>query len=391
MQLLGSLRSARGPDATLEEAVVKIGRTMKMVVAAVALVVTAGACQPGWVNAMIGSGDGSGTAPGTVGVPYASAALQQPTGVATGPDGSVYVYDAAECAVYRQSGDTLSLYAGTPGSCGNSGNGGPATSAQIDAGISVVPGVETPNMYPMTVDGSGNLYFFGSSTWTLRRIDAETGQISATGIPHDTSEYDLPGVTGLATDRDGSIVVLLWTYRDSGPLYDKPTSADILRFDAGSFTPVTSWDMTTLADHDLTTPAIGLAVLSDGAYLTATPVGGSFHLFRIAASTGSATDVEAESAVLLPLTMTTDAFGNAYVTTSTNQIVRVEPDGWSPVIAGSGTADPGTTRQYGLATDLDISPVGLAMSRNGHLLFSSGHTVYHLHEPASVPSIRSAE
>lgn len=57
MRLLGSLRSARGPDATLEEAVVKIGRSMKVVVAAVALVVTAGACQPGWVNAMTGSGE----------------------------------------------------------------------------------------------------------------------------------------------------------------------------------------------------------------------------------------------------------------------------------------------------------------------------------------------
>ena len=196
----------------------KTGRTMKMVVAAAALVVTAGACQPGWVNAMIGSGDGTGAAPGTVGAPYQSASLQQPTGVASGPDGSVYVYDSGKCAVYRMSGDTLSLYAGTPGSCGNSGNGGPATSAQIDAGISVVPGGGSPNMYPMTVDGSGNLYFFGSSDWTLRRVDAATGQISATAIPHDTSEYDLPGVTGLAADRDGSIVVLLWTFATGAAL-----------------------------------------------------------------------------------------------------------------------------------------------------------------------------
>jgi streptogramin lyase len=363
---------------------------MKMVVAAVALVVTAGACQPGWVNAMIGSGDGSGTAPGTVGEPYRGAALQQPTAVASAPDGSVYVYDAARCAVYRQSGTTLSLYAGTPGSCGNSGNGGPATSAQIDAEIPANFDAGMPQMYAMAVDGSGNLYFFGESNWTLRRVDATTGEITATSIPHEAGEYALPGVSGLATDRDGSIIVLVWTFRYQGPRYDKPTSADVLRFDAGSFTTVASWDMSTLADHPPTEAASGLAVLPDGSYLTTTGMADSLHLFRIDPSTGTAADVASNIGGSSPWVVTTDALGNAYVPAG-NQIIRVGPDGSSSVIAGSGAPDPGTTRQFGIGNDLNFTPLGLAITRNGNLLFSSGHTVYHLHDPANVQSIASAE
>jgi hypothetical protein len=61
------------------------------------------------------------------------------------------------------------------------------------------------------------------------------------------------------------------------------------------------------------------------------------------------------------------------------------------VIAGSGAPDPGTTRQFGIGNDLNFTPLGLAITRNGNLLFSSGHTVYHLHDPANVQSIASAE
>ena len=58
------------------------------------------------------------------------------------------------------------------------------------------------------------------------------------------------------------------------------------------------------------------------------------------------------------------------------------PDGSSTVIAGTGTSDLGLPPQYGLGTDLNITPLGLAITRNGNLVFSSGHTVYHLHDPA---------
>jgi hypothetical protein len=236
-------------------------------------------------------------------------------------------------------------------------------------------------MYPMTVDGSGNLYFFGDSNWTLRRVDAATGVITAAFIPNGPQEYASTNLAGLATDRDGSIVVLLWTYRIQGPVYDQPTGADVLRFDGGSFTTVTSWNMSTLADHVPDQGAFGLAVLPDGSYLTATATYDSVHLFRIDATTGAAIDVASDVGAMSPWSLTADALGNAFVSTG-NQIIRVGPDGSSTVIAGTGTSDLGLPPQYGLGTDLNITPLGLAITRNGNLVFSSGHTVYHLHDPA---------
>ncbi|HZV01880.1 MAG TPA: hypothetical protein VFF73_34530, partial [Planctomycetota bacterium] len=82
-----------------------------------------------------GTGTGStGTSSVGDGGPATSATLQAPTGIALDGQGSLYVADSVANRVRVVSLSTLVIetLAGT-GTAGNSGNGGPATSAQINA------------------------------------------------------------------------------------------------------------------------------------------------------------------------------------------------------------------------------------------------------------------
>ena len=51
-------------------------------------------------------------------------------------------------------------------------------------------------------------------------------------------------------------------------------------------------------------------------------------------------------------------------------------------IAGDGNPDPRSGTQTGYGPDLSITPEGLAIDTHGKLLFSSGHAVYQLNDPA---------
>ena len=51
-------------------------------------------------------------------------------------------------------------------------------------------------------------------------------------------------------------------------------------------------------------------------------------------------------------------------------------------IAGTGDPDPGTGAQTGYGPDMDVTPGGLAVGADGALLFSSGHVVSKLDDPA---------
>lgn len=98
------------------------------------------ACQPGWVNPFVGTG-GAGTTTSTSN--DRAAALTYPTGVVAVPGGGFFVYDAGTCAIYRESAGTTTPYAGTPGTCGESGDEGPASAATLDNSPSVDPNTKS--------------------------------------------------------------------------------------------------------------------------------------------------------------------------------------------------------------------------------------------------------
>lgn len=118
----------------------------------------------GWDSATLA---GTGVAGyGGDGGPAAQAQLNDPTGLVRGPDGSLFICEANNHVIRRIAPDnTISTIAGT-GKRGYSGDGGPATQAQLN------------EPYEVRFDQAGNMFFVERLNHLVRRVDAKTNIIS---------------------------------------------------------------------------------------------------------------------------------------------------------------------------------------------------------------------
>jgi sugar lactone lactonase YvrE len=117
----------------------------------------------GTINTVAGNGScGYGGDGGTA----TSAELSTPTGVTFDGSGNMYIADSANQLIRKVSGGIITTFAGNYlAGAGFSGDGGPATSAQL--------------YYPtdVAVDGAGNLYIDDANNLRIRKVDT-TGRIS---------------------------------------------------------------------------------------------------------------------------------------------------------------------------------------------------------------------
>uniref|UniRef100_Q02B28 NHL repeat containing protein n=1 Tax=Solibacter usitatus (strain Ellin6076) TaxID=234267 RepID=Q02B28_SOLUE len=111
-----------------------------------------------------------------------AASLNYPGGIVLDSSGTLYIVDSVNQRVRKVSGTTISTVAGT-GTAGFSGDGGAALQAQLN------------NPFPITADGSGNLYVGDVSNNRVRKI---TGASTRPG-PTITSA----GVTNAASFQTG--------------------------------------------------------------------------------------------------------------------------------------------------------------------------------------------
>ena len=139
------------------------------------------------------------------GGPATSAALSSPSGVALDAAGNIFIADTFHHVireVVKSSGKIITV-AGN-GTYGNTGDGGPATSAQLNA------------PYAVALDSVGNLFIADTNNHEIREVVKSSGKIikvagrgdygySGDGGPATSARLDYP--TGLAIDSAGNLFI----------------------------------------------------------------------------------------------------------------------------------------------------------------------------------------
>lgn len=140
-------------------------KNLLIAVSAVVITATATFAEEWEIRTIAGTGE-----PGYSGDGAAArvAQLHHPFGVEIGPDGHLYVCDMSNHVIRRIDRRThiITTIAGTPGTHGYDGDGGPATDALMF------------EPYEIRFDAAGNLFVVEMKNHLVRRIDAVSGVIS---------------------------------------------------------------------------------------------------------------------------------------------------------------------------------------------------------------------
>ena len=312
----------------------------------------------GLVGTIAGTGRWQGY-PGDGGAATA-AQLYSPSGVAVDAAGNVYVADPHVHRVRRvDAAGVITTLAGT-GTVGYSGDGGPATEANLRG------------PFGMAADAAGNLYVADTGNDVVRRIDA-AGTITTVEWRIGALQARLHEPTSVAVDAAGNAYVA----ERRGHRVRRIDPAGGIRTVAGTGTAGFSGDGGPATEAELNHPA-GVAVDAAGNVYVADR--GSHRVRRIdavgtittVAGTGTAGfsgDGGPATAAQLnyPHRVAVDAAGNLYVTDwKNNRVRRIDPAGTITTMAGTGTA--GYAGEGGPATAANLYlPTAVAVDTAGNL------------------------
>ncbi|MEK3910225.1 InlB B-repeat-containing protein [Paenibacillus sp. FSL H7-0331] len=244
-----------------------------------------------------------------------SAKLRSPFGMALDSSGNFYIVDTGDHRVRKiDASGQISTIAGT-GVSGYSGDGGAATSAQLN--------------YPkgVAVDSSGNVYIADRDNHRIRKVDASgkistiagtgTGGYNKDNVAGTTAQLNQPH--GVAADSSGNVYI-------ADTLNNRIRKID------------TSGKITTIA--------------------------GSSQ-FGYSGDNGPATSAE----LRLPYGVALDSSGNVYIADLGNHSIRkVNKSGQISTIAGTGGLTGGYSGDKGLATLAKLkAPIGVAADASGNV------------------------
>lgn len=266
------------------------------------------------------AGTGSAAFSGDGG-PATAAALNVPVDVSVDRAGNLFIADQFNHRIRKVAANgTISTVAGT-GVAGYSGDGGAATSAQINTPTGIF------------ADTAGNLYIADVGNQRIRMVNA-SGVIStiagngAKGFGGDggpATSASLYNAVRVAADTAGNVFVA------------DQSNHRIRRITAAG-------TITTIAGNGAGTPGTG-AFSGDGGAATAASLNN-------------------------PTALALDAAGNLYFADQFNQRIRkVAPDGTISTVAGNGT--PGFSGDGGAATAASLNfPGGIAVDAAGNVYFN---------------------
>ena len=327
----------------------------------------------GVITTIAGSGDWGFSGDGGQAV---EAKLGRPTGVAVDRNGRVYVADQTNRRIRRiDASGVITTIAGT-GDPGFSGDGGPATEADLG------------NVAGVAIDARGNVYSAGNGR--VRKIEpsgvittvAGTGDWGFSGDGGPAADASLSGPSAVAVDAGGNVYIA-----DSGNHTVRRVDADgIITTLAGTGERGYGGDGGSASAAQLNGPG-GVAVDARGrVYITefsnrrVRRIDASGVITTIAGTGdwgssgdgGPASEAELQGASDVAI----DAGGNVYVATS-RRVRRIDPSGTITTLAGSGEWPWAHEGGIAMATPLD-SPGDVAVTASGDIVFIDGTRAWRL-------------
>jgi len=267
------------------------------------------------------------------GGPATSAELNSNYGVARDSSGNIYIADTANCVVRQvNTSGIINAFAGT-GSCGFAGDGGPATSAQLSS------------PYGVSIDAGNNVYIADTNNQVIRKVSQ--GTISTVAGTPDRAGFLGDGDPATAAELAYPNAL---TLDGAGNLYIADTNNCVIR------------------------------EVSAATGLIATVVG----IPRTCGYTGDGLAIE--NRLNYPQGLLTDGNGNLFIADTNNQIVRwVDPAGNLTTFAGTTTA--GLLGDAGYATLAQLYyPSGIARDSAGNFLIADQYNL-RIREVSAFPAL----
>jgi sugar lactone lactonase YvrE len=319
------------------------------------------------------AGNGSGGFSGDGGL-ATSAEMFIPFGIAVDSSNNIYIADSINGCIRKVTASTgnITTVAGIGGSGGFSGDGGAATSAELESPQGVA------------VDSSGNLYIADTGNQRIRKVTASTGIISTiagTGTSGYSGDGGVPTNAkfhtpiGIAVDSTGNIYIadtnnnrVRWIQKSTGYIYTL----------AGTGTTGYSGNGGSAAAALLSIPN-GVAVDGSGNLFIADTGNGSIRkvilstniistvagqgLGGFSGDGGLATSAKMSS----PEAVAVDSNGNLYIADTGNYRIRKVTKSTLLITTVAGNGTSGYSGDGGLATSAEMNmPQGIAVDSTFH-------------------------
>ncbi len=304
------------------------------------------------------------------GGPATSAELFAPNAVAVDSSGDLFISDTQNDVVREVTAKgVISTIAGT-GTAGSSGDGGAATSAQLNLPLGIA------------VDSSGNIYIADTANARIRKISngtistyAGNGTVGYSGDGASATAATLNTPVGLAVDKSGNLYIA-----DQGNnVIRKVSTAGIITTIAGKGLQGYSGDGGPATAALLNGPQ-GVSVDNSGAVYIADTLNsvirevtpnGTIQTVAGTGAPGYSGDGGLATAAQFgsPTSVVVDSVGNLYITDSGARVRKLFTSGIVTTIAGTGVR--GYAGDGGLATSAMVNgATGLAIDSSGHVFLA---------------------
>lgn len=287
-----------------------------------------------------------------------SAKLQYPMGIAIDGSGNLYVADQSNCRIRKITASTgiITTVAGSA-TCGYSGDGGSATSAQLN--------------YPkdVDVDNSGNLYIADTFNKRVRKVDT-SGNISSIATSSNVDQLE-----GIAVNSAGTKVYVADTPLNRVREWNGTTWTTIAGDGTAGFSgdggPATSAKL----DHPrgVVVDSSGNVYISDFGNKRIRKVDTSGNINTIAGTGAAGWSGDGFAATSANIDGTRglfiDSSGNLYLSAySTNHIRKITPAGIISTLAGNYTAGSGADNGEATTTSI-YGPGDVVLDAAGNIYF----------------------